>query len=269
MRTTFKKAFIFALCLLPIAIVAGIFTGIYTVESSTEETLSLYVEQLGSTDILVIITAVQTVGYALFCGFFGYLIAQKLELSILPRLESKKVWTTLFVSVVCGILFGLDYWLFGSIIEEIRETVEVGLTPAGIITSILYGGIIEEVMMRLFFMSLIALVLYNLFCKSHKKQRAASTGIFGTLFSKNPPFPTWIFVVANILSALAFAAGHLPATVAFFGQLTPLLLVRCFLLNGGLGLVYGWLYRKHGLIYSVMAHMLTHIVSKLIWLILI
>lgn len=269
MRTTLKKALIFALWLLPIAIVAGIFTGIYTVESSTEETLSLYVEQLGSTDILVIITAVQTVGYALFCGFFGYLLAQKLELWKPFRLETKKVWTTLLVSVVCGILFSLDYWTFGNIMEEIRGVVQVGLTPVGIVTSILYGGIIEEVMLRLFFMTLVALILYHIFCKAHKKKRAASKGIFGNLFSKKQPFPTWIFVVANIISAFVFAAAHLPATVMIFGQLTPLILLRCFLLNGGLGLAFGWLYRKHGLVYAIMAHMLTHIVSKLIWLILI
>ena len=50
-----------------------------------------------------------------------------------------------------------------------------------------------------------------------------------------------------------------------FGALTPLILVRCFLLNGGFGLVFGRLYRKYGIQYAMLSHALLHIVSKLIW----
>lgn len=53
----------------------------------------------------------------------------------------------------------------------------------------------------------------------------------------------------------------------FFGGLTPLLVVRCFLLNGAFGLVFGWLYRKYGIQYAMLSHALLHIVSKTIWLI--
>ena len=78
--------------------------------------------------------------------------------------------------------------------------------------------------------------------------------------------PEGIFIVANILCAMVFAAGHLPATVSMFGGLTPLVVFRCFLLNGALGMVFGWLYRKYGIVYSCIGHMGTHIISKLIWL---
>jgi hypothetical protein len=44
-----------------------------------------------------------------------------------------------------------------------------------------------------------------------------------------------------------------------------MLLFRCFLLNGGFGLFFGWLYRKHGIQYAMLAHAALHIVSKLIW----
>ena len=65
------------------------------------------------------------------------------------------------------------------------------------------------------------------------------------------------------------AAGHLPATVTAFGALTPMLLARCFLLNGGFGLLFGLLYHRYGIWYSMAAHMLVHIVRKAVWLILI
>ena len=78
-----------------------------------------------------------------------------------------------------------------------------------------------------------------------------------------------VFVIANIVVAIFFAAGHLPATISIFGTLTPLILLRCFLLNGGFGLVFGWIYRKYGIVYAMIGHALFHIVSKLIWIIFI
>ena len=72
-----------------------------------------------------------------------------------------------------------------------------------------------------------------------------------------------------MIAAVLFAAGHLPATVAIFGELTPLLLLRCFLLNGGFGPIFGRLYRKYGIVYAMISHVLFHIVSKLIWILLI
>jgi hypothetical protein len=50
---------------------------------------------------------------------------------------------------------------------------------------------------------------------------------------------------------------------------SPLIIFRCLALNGGLGLLFGWLYRKHGLRYAMIAHGGCHIVSKLIWLLFI
>jgi membrane protease YdiL (CAAX protease family) len=69
------------------------------------------------------------------------------------------------------------------------------------------------------------------------------------------------------IAAILFAAGHLPATAVTFGALTPLLLFRCFLLNGGFGLVFGWLYRKYGIAYAMMGHALFHVVCKIVLLI--
>ena len=74
-----------------------------------------------------------------------------------------------------------------------------------------------------------------------------------------------MIIAANILAAILFAAWHLPATAMIFGNLTPLLLVRCFLLNGGFGMLLGWIYRKFGIQYAMLSHATLHMVSKLIW----
>ena len=130
------------------------------------------------------------------------------------------------------------------------ESYAVKPTISYLLATVTYGAIIEEVMLRLFWMSLIAFVLHKLFGKKHDKPTVA------------------ILVVANVIAALGFAAGHLPATAQLLG-LTPMIIVRCFLLNGGLGLLFGWLYRKYGLRYSMLAHGGCHIVSKFIWILFI
>ena len=85
------------------------------------------------------------------------------------------------------------------------------------------------------------------------------------LFRRSETVPTGVLVAANILAALLFAAGHLPTTVSSFGGLTPLLVFRCFLLNGGFGLYFGYVYRRHGIQYAMLSHALLHIVSKSVW----
>ena len=75
------------------------------------------------------------------------------------------------------------------------------------------------------------------------------------------------FAVEMQIPALAFAALHLPSTAQLFGTLTPLLVFRCFLLNGAAGLLFGRFYRKYGIQYAILAHMLFHLVSRTIWLI--
>ena len=116
------------------------------------------------------------------------------------------------------------------------------------IASITYGGVVEEVMLRLFFMSLIALIIQKISKKEEMNER--------------------ILIIANIIAALLFAAGHLPATAMSIG-ITPMILIRCFVMNGGYGLLFGSLYIKYGIHYAMLAHSGVHIVSKLIWILFI
>ena len=237
-----KKALKFTLPLLPVALVAGYFVTVYQMEMLDPALWEETVAQLGGTWVLTVISMLQTLGYAAFCGFLGHLLAQKVGLMKPIQFEKKPLLLTLLLSLVFGVLFSLDYWTFGAAMPELRAGLDK-ITLNNWVTSILYGGIVEELMLRLFFMSLIAWALQKLM----KKQT------------------TGILVAANVIAALLFAAGHLPATWALFGTLTPMLLFRCFLLNGGFGLFFGWLYRKHGIQYAMIAHAALHIVSKLIW----
>lgn len=231
-----------------IGLVGGFFVGLYMLDSYPEEIREqAYAE--GLNDFLFgVITAVQSAGYGLVLGTVGILLAKNIGLWRDERsIKRKPLLFTIIISVISGLSLILsDIFFFGKYSEVIANSYAVKPTLPYLIATVTYGAVIEEVMLRLFMMSLIAFLLKKLV----KKEGAG------------------IFIVANIVSALLFAAGHLPATVATIGT-TPLIIFRCFLLNGGIGLLFGWLYRKYGLRYAMIAHGGCHVISKLIWILFI
>ena len=247
MKATLRRALIFTLILLPVAAVGAYFSALYQMDILGEEMMAEVLAQLGSVGAFVAVYIVQIAVYMLFMGFGGYLLAEKTGLMKPFRLEKATVAKTLPLCVLAGALFSLDYWTFGAWIPAIREATDSTLNFRVVMASVVYGGVVEEVMMRLFFMSLLSFLGWKIF------------------FRKQEKAPVGVIIAANVLAAALFAAGHLPATTLLFGEITPLLLFRCFLFNGGFGLFFGWMYRRYGFQYAILGHMLAHIVSKLIW----
>ena len=96
-----------------------------------------------------------------------------------------------------------------------------------------YGGIVEETECRLLLVSLFVWLLAWL---NHREARS------------------WMFVVAIVLAALLFGAGHLPAAFATGMAHAPLPIARIVLLNALVGLVTGTLFWKYGLEHAMLAH---------------
>lgn len=230
-------------------LVGGYFTGLYSVETLSPEMLEQVVQQVGSVEIVILITTAQSLLYGLVCGLLGKVFAKKVGLWRENwTLERKPLISAAIVGLITGcalILFDL-LW-FGNEAAVIRQSYEAKPSLNYMIASLTYGGVIEEVMLRLFLMSLIAFVLQKLFARRKKE------------------VPPAVLITANVIAALMFAAGHLPATVMSIG-LNPIIIFRCFLLNGGAGLFFGRLYRKYGIHYAMLGHGLAHVVSKLIWI---
>ena len=242
----FKKPLLFALCLIPLALIAGAFVALYQLDIYGDALPMGEIEAIGGVPVLIAVSAVQSAAYAFVGGFFGYILAGKVGLWKPLRLDRRAWAVTVGVSVAGGIVFSLDHWTFGSAIDGIQAANAASLTVQGVFASVLYGGIVEEILLRLFFLSLLAVIFNRVFCKNAEQT------------------PRGVFIAANIVAALLFAAGHLPATALLFGSLTPLVLIRCFLLNGGFGLLLGWLYRKYGIAAAIVSHALLHIVCKVI-----
>jgi hypothetical protein len=99
----------------------------------------------------------------------------------------------------------------------------------------LYGGIDEEILSRLFLLSLIAWFGTKLF---HKSNAALSSGVFWT---------------ANCIAAILFGLGHLPSA-SLVMNITPAVVVLALVLNGIPAVSFGYLYWKRGLESAMIAH---------------
>ena len=235
-----------------VGLVGGFCTGLFVLDSYPAE-LQQEAQAQGVTPIVMaLVTAMQAAGYGVLLGAVGIWLGKKTGLWKDERSISKKpLFITLAIAVLGGIALILpDLLFFGKYNEVIMSSYAAKPSVAYIIGSVLYGGVIEEVMLRLFWMTLVAFALWKLFAKQEEKPTTA------------------ILVIANVVAALLFAAGHLPATFLMIGT-SPMVLFRCFLFNGGFGLLFGALYRRYGLRYAMLAHGGCHIVSKLIWILFI
>ena len=248
----YKKPLLFVLALVPVAIVGGYFTGVSGWAELTDAVKNQILAQTGNNLSLYYgITALQALLYTLLFGFFGYLLSGKMGLMKPMRLERKPTAVTLAMTLFTGLVLCTDLFYFRNYIPQVAAIYHEKPSFAYWMASVLYGGVIEEVMLRLFMMSLLAFLAWKLF------------------FRREATPPTGVIIAANIVAALLFAAGHLPSTMQMFGEITPMILLRCFLLNGAGGLVFGYLYRKYGIQYSMMAHAGAHIVWKVIWILLL
>ena len=247
-RTYWKTILFFA----AVGLVGGYFTGIYLWNTYPADILQQAVEQGLNQTLLGLVSAVQSAGYGLVLGAVGIWLGKKTGLWRDERsITRKPLLLAIAVSVLGGLALILpDLLFFGKHSQAIMDSYAVKPTVSYLIAAVIYGGVIEEVMLRLFMLSLTAWILFKLFEKGRELPS------------------TKTLVIANVVAALLFAAGHLPATAALMG-LTPMLVFRCFLLNGGFGLAFGWLYRKFGLRYAMIAHAGCHVVSKLIWILFV
>jgi hypothetical protein len=121
--------------------------------------------------------------------------------------------------------------------------------PASIFAS-LSAGIGEEIMFRLFFISFwVWLISWVILRKRGQNQ---------------------VFWVITVISALAFAMGHIPSLMALMGytsinEISPVLLAEGILLNGVISIFAAYYMRKYGFLAAAGIHFWTDIVWHVIW----
>jgi len=201
---------------------------------------------------LPLIALIQGITYFSVAIGLGLLLARKIGLGA-PYLEGWLygkpypagrgwVWISCFTGMGLGV----------AIVIVLRSNLGAALAALPVATegsmpiwkrslACFYGGLGEEIVMRLFLMSLVAWVAGKVW-KTASGQPSAGA-----------------FWLANILVAVAFGAGHLPLA-AQLTRLTPLLVTAVISLNGVAALGFGYLYWKRGLESALLAHFSADIV---------
>ena len=193
-----------------------------------------------------ILFAIMIFGGLFFAGRVG-LGAPILEAATRGEQIVDKVRAILPSSILLGVIItlvvlALEFFFFEpALLQDLGDSANIlnlrTSQPAawkGLLASF-YGGIAEEIQIRLFVMSFLVWL--------------------GRFFSHTPDGkPTNpVFWTANILAAVLFGLGHLPVT-SLLVPLTPLVIARAVVLNGLLGIVWGWLYWKRGLEAAMISH---------------
>lgn len=228
-------------------------------------------DALGISSVMVVVLHVGqsavVFGAAGFCGLF---FAEKVGFRM-PILEAwaqhkpkkiiqKAVVGSLIVAIPFGFLAGFLVLVADSIVPLLAQnSLEISVGPASFsvnaltlpseslgITSItpaawkgffasLYGGINEEIAMRLFAMSFLVWV-----CSFFARRKGKKISL-------------WMIWVGILGAAVLFGIGHLPFTATLTG-LSAYIVARALLLNGLAGIVFGWLFWKKGLEAAMVAH---------------
>lgn len=205
-----------------------------------------YVHYLGAassshsfTNMLLLATLQAAILFGIVCWLSSILVPKT---DLAPFSVDAPLKRIVYPSLIAGTLVGFTIYLFDTTLFKGSQLSGATAHPpvwAGLIAS-LYGGINEEVLLRLFLFT----SLYFLFRKIFKFK------------TENRVSFLW---ATNILAALVFGMGHLPAV---FKLVTPssFEIFRVLLLNGIAGLVFGWLYWSRGLWAAMGAHFVADLV---------
>jgi membrane protease YdiL (CAAX protease family) len=183
-------------------------------------------------------------------GLAGLWFARKLGLpGIFSEDGNWQRWffIPLGLGLVCGVALVVGDMVFAPI-NGFGPMVHPGF-PVSILAS-LSAGIGEEIAFRGFMFGLWGLLLNWLFKRFNGRSAAL-----------------W---VANVIAALAFAASHLGTVLVLTGatslaELSPVLIVEIFVLNGIIGIIAGQRYMKDGLVAAAGVHFWTDVVFHVFW----
>lgn len=228
--------------------------GVFFIIKMQLQILNIQLPEGVTTEKLFLISIIQSFLLTFVSALFGLKLARKVKLdkgllrslyqNEAYRLDKKSLSLSLLLGFVlgCMIIMG-DKFIFSRFLDGLIKPYSFDISY--FIGAVIYGGIGEEILLRLFFMSLLVFIIAKLF----KQKENISANVYWS---------------AIVLAAILFALGHLPATMAIFPELGAVVIVRMMLLNGIGGLFFGYLYWKKGLEYAMISHGFAHICMQLL-----
>jgi hypothetical protein len=202
-------------------------------------------------EVMLVATVVQTLATVAIAAAAGTVLAPRVGLGA-PFFEAlvagEPLWPALRpqllpalgLSVAGALLFLAVYYGFfvrrldpGSVhaIDELRNRI-------GIWGRVLYGGVVEEVLMRWGLMTVLVWL--------------------GALLVGQPS--AGVMWAAILLSGVLFGLGHAPGYIAAGCKPTPIFFAAILFLNLWAGTIFAWLYWHYGLEAAMIGHALFHVV---------
>ncbi|HEV7744378.1 MAG TPA: CPBP family intramembrane glutamic endopeptidase [Pyrinomonadaceae bacterium] len=197
--------------------------------------------------LLILVGVIQNVALLAFTVWLGLKLSRRLGLGA-PLLES---WLSrgsesrprrthilqsgILTGVVLGIVLVLALLVLVPRLPNLPFVVVARLSIWKRFLMCFYGGVYEELLTRLFLLTLVAWI--------------ANRSWRNTV----PKLSNSAFWFANVFTAIIFGLGHLPSA-SLFMPITPLVVVAALLLNGVAGIAFGYLYRRDGLEAAMIAH---------------
>jgi membrane protease YdiL (CAAX protease family) len=164
--------------------------------------------------------------------------------------EKKPIRPLLAPAIGLGILgavatIALDGLVFARLLPGFSSIISQIAGWQGLLASF-DGGILEELELRLFLLSVLAWLFSKV---RHTDQGLPTHGVL------------WL---ATAIAASIFGLLHLPAT-SLTVAITPWVVVRAILLNGMMGMLFGYFYWKRGLEAAILCHFSADIVLHFVW----
>jgi membrane protease YdiL (CAAX protease family) len=154
-----------------------------------------------------------------------------------PALRSQLL-SGLIVGVLGGILLFAAFRYAPGAVAELQDRFTIPIAAR-----VLYGGVTEELLLRWGLMTALVWLAWRFAQQRHGSVRA---GVVWT---------------AIAVTALVFAAGHLPAASVLLGTMDVPVVAFVIGVNTTSGLLFGYLFWRHGLESAMIAHATAHVVS--------
>jgi hypothetical protein len=208
---------------------------------------------LPSTTVLATLVVLQNLAIVAVAAAVGTALAPRVGLrapffealvsgeSLWPAL-APQILPTLLLGTAGALAFVASYYLYvrPRLDEQTLRSTEKLRMSLGVWSRLLYGGIVEEVLIRWGLMTLLV-------------------WLGALVVGKTTSGVVWAAIVT---AGVLFGLGHLPANLAAGAKKTRFFIGVEIGLNLWAALIFGWLFWQYGLVAAMLAHMLFH----LIWL---
>jgi len=237
MKSSINRKIFFVLLSLSLISVICVFPYVLTIQGEV-------IRKIGQPIWLIFIAQfIQCIILFSIAIFFGLFFSKKIHFS-LPLLEAifekrnyKKILNNILgKSIILGVITAVIIYIVDILFTIQGAGITTHQNPAPVwqkLIAAFYGGITEEILMRLFLMTFFLWIGMKIF----KQKQPTVIGIWVSIF----------------LAAIIFGLGHLPIT-ASVTKINALVISRAVVLNGIGGIIFGWLFWKKGLESAMIAH---------------